>query len=89
MIAYSEQRMRLRYEAAQEKIQPQEGGSSKSSSSSEQVTQKYLVKQREFLDHQAEEIFGPDMHLWNGEFPHHTDLQTLALRPVWCGTLLG
>jgi hypothetical protein len=80
MIAYSEQRMRVRYNAAQEKIRPQGGEPSRSSTSSEQVTQKYLVKQREFLDLQAEEIFGPDMHLWNGEFP--TTRTYLCLR---CG----
>jgi hypothetical protein len=69
MLAYSGQRMRARYNAAEEKIRPQGGEASKSPKSSDQVTEKYLVKQREFLDHQAEEIFGPNMHLWNGEFP--------------------
>ncbi|WP_104195831.1 hypothetical protein [Cryobacterium sp. M15] len=69
MIAYSARRMQVRYQAAQEKTQPVISRSSKPASASGQDNEKFIARQREFLDLQAEQLFGLDMHLWSGEFP--------------------
>jgi hypothetical protein len=69
MTAYVEQRMQVRYQAAHRKVHPQNSDSSNRGSAAGEVKEKFIARQREFLDSQAEYVFGADMRLWNGEFP--------------------
>lgn len=69
MNAYVERRMQVRYQAAQEKVHPTKNSSSNPGTTGGEVSEKFIARQREFLDSQAEYVFGADMKLWNGEFP--------------------
>jgi hypothetical protein len=69
MTAYAERRMQVRYRAAEEKLRPAGSGLSRAGDTSEQDSENFLAHQREFLDRQAENVFGTEMQWWHGEFP--------------------
>ena len=69
MTAYAERRMQERYSAAEEKLRATGNGASNARNASEQDNEKFTVRQREFLDRQAECVFGTEMQWWHGEFP--------------------
>ena len=70
MTAYVERRMQVRFQSAQAKVHPPGTESWKPSASDEGVGEKFIARQREFLDSQAEYVFGAaDEWQSNGEFP--------------------
>lgn len=69
MVAYTSKRMQIRYQDAQEKIRPSRSESGNPAALSTQDKEKFIARQRDFLDNQAEYVFGADIRLWNGEYP--------------------
>ncbi len=68
MRRYVERRMEVRYEAAEEKVRPAKKEAFGQIDAGI-LSERMIARQRDFLDSQAEHIFGADMRLWNGEFP--------------------